>query len=256
MARFRCTAPGFAGAWFVLSIFMSTATVADHPIDVAGGEDIARSLAELHRAARTVISNNQGRINDPDLGDKGLTGERVLEEAIANFTRRHGWSPRDVDAGTVRAALLDAQMEAIVQVMDEHQETINQRNVGFKGFIPAVFGRLLNERFNELAAGQARMKSTAPLDLVRNRKALPDAWEQRIIEEKLASSQWVDGKAYAAVTDVNGRQAVRVLVPEYYSQSCLACHGEPKGELDVTGYPKEGGREGDLGGIVSVTLYR
>ena len=36
--------------------------------------------------------------------------------------------------------------------------------------------------------------------------------------------------------------------------SCLSCHGEPKGELDITGYPKEGAHEGDLGGIISITL--
>ena len=44
-------------------------------------------------------------------------------------------------------------------------------------------------------------------------------------------------------------------MPEYYSKGCLACHGEPKGELDVTGYPKEGGKLGDLGGVISVTLF-
>lgn len=26
--------------------------------------------------------------------------------------------------------------------------------------------------------------------------------------------------------------------------------------FDVTGYPKEGGREGDLGGVISISLYR
>ena len=37
---------------------------------------------------------------------------------------------------------------------------------------------------------------------------------------------------------------------------CLTCHGEPKGEIDVTGYPKEGGKLGDLGGVISITLFR
>ena len=51
-------------------------------------------------------------------------------------------------------------------------------------------------------------------------------------------------------------QAFRVMVPEYYSASCLSCHGSPKGETDITGYPKEGGHENDLGGVISLTLYK
>jgi len=45
-------------------------------------------------------------------------------------------------------------------------------------------------------------------------------------------------------------------VPEYYGEACLACHGNPKGEVDITGHPKEGGALGDLGGAISITLYR
>ena len=46
------------------------------------------------------------------------------------------------------------------------------------------------------------------------------------------------------------------MVPEYYAESCLSCHGTPKGEMDKTGYPKEGGKVGDLGAAISITLYR
>ena len=46
----------------------------------------------------------------------------------------------------------------------------------------------------------------------------------------------------------------RIAVPEYYAQSCLSCHGTPKGETDLTGYPKEGAALGDLGGVISIKL--
>ena len=39
----------------------------------------------------------------------------------------------------------------------------------------------------------------------------------------------------------------------YYAAACLTCHGEPKGDLDISGYPKEGHREGDLAGAITVT---
>ena len=100
------------------------------------------------------------------------------------------------------------------------------------------------------------MKMPAPLEIVRNRKARPDRWESYVIREKLTSATWPKGELYAAVAENKGRPAFRVAVPEYYSASCLACHGKPEGQIDITGYPKEGRNEGDLGGVYSVTLYR
>ncbi len=44
------------------------------------------------------------------------------------------------------------------------------------------------------------------------------------------------------------------MLPLYYGKGCMGCHGEPKGETDVSGYKKEGAKEGDLGGAVSVKL--
>ena len=53
-----------------------------------------------------------------------------------------------------------------------------------------------------------------------------------------------------------GRNAFRLILPEYYKQSCLSCHGGPKGERDITGGKKEGGKLGELGGAISVTLFK
>ena len=135
-------------------------------------------------------------------------------------------------------------------------QTLNQKGVGFKGFIPATFGRLVNESFGRNVANDAEMKVTAPIDLVRNRKARPDEWEANVIRDKLSTPNWPKGEMFATVAQSRGRSAFRVAVPEYYAASCLSCHGGPKGQIDVTGYPKEGAKEGDLGGVISITLYR
>ena len=100
------------------------------------------------------------------------------------------------------------------------------------------------------------MKVTAPEQLVRNRKARPDAWETDVIRSKLLQPARARGQAYSAETQINDRQAFRMMMPEYYAASCLTCHGSPKGETDITGYPKEGGKEGDLGAVISVTLFK
>jgi hypothetical protein len=216
---------------------------------------VAQSLAEMLRDARAVISDRQYLINDPQLGDKHLTGEAVLEQGVAKYEKDTGTDPKKIDPASREGRLLRAMMAAIVEVVDDNQGTINEKGTGFKGFIPAVFGRLVSESFVRLAKGEAEIKVTAPLELVRNRKARPDGWETEIIEKKLLDPAWPSGKPFSAMVETKGRPAFRIMVPEYYVESCLACHGSPKGEMDITGYPKEGRKLNDLGGVISITLY-
>jgi Protein of unknown function (DUF3365) len=218
-------------------------------------EEIALKLASLLQSSRAVIGANQNLINDPSGGDKGLTGEVVLEEAIKRFQSENALDPRTVDPDSRLGRLFQAQMAAIQEVVDEQQGTINREGVGFKGFIPATFGRLVSERFKEKVGEEAQIRVTAPVELVRNRGARPDAWEKEHIEAELLDPGWPKGQVFSAMTEQNGREAFRILVPEYYTAGCLACHGEPKGEIDVTGYPKEGGQLDDLGGVISITLF-
>ena len=216
---------------------------------------IATHLADFLRAARTVVSQHQDLINDAALADKGLTGERVLAETTALYKKQTGHDLGAIDPGSREGRLLQAQMEAIKEVVDSNQNTINKPGVGFKGFIPAVFARLVNEKFAERVGNEARMKVTAPEQLVRNRKARPDAWEIAVISSKFSDPHWPKGQPFEEVTKADNRNAYRFLVPEYYAPSCLTCHGEPAGQMDITGYPMEGGKAGDLGAAISVTLF-
>lgn len=216
--------------------------------------ETALRLASLLREARAVIAANQDVIDDPEGGDKGLTGDFVLGIASENYLRINGVPPLYEGQDEREATLISAQMRAIRDVMAANQSTINREGIGFKGFVPAVFGRLVNERFYDLVGDKAAIKVTAPPELVRNRKARPDAWEMSVIENHLTSADWPRNKIFSAEADYKGKPAFRVLVPEYYSEGCVACHGGPKGEIDVTGYPKEGGEIGDLGGVISISL--
>jgi hypothetical protein len=238
--------------------FLIAASFSSKPLRAASDDDatIAKSLADMLRAARQVISNDQARINDPSLGDKGLSGHVVLEQAIEIYKKNTGADPENFDSASRQGRLLRTQMDAIVEAADASQTTINAKGVGFKAFIPAVFARVVNEAFEERANSEAQVKVTAPEQLIRNRKARPDAWETEVIRSKLLQPDWPRGQAYSADTRVNNREAFRVMIPEYYTSSCLSCHGSPKGETDVTGYPKEGGKEGDLGAVISVTLFK
>jgi hypothetical protein len=250
----RCRGPRSAIFALLIVGMMTLRAVGAAPL---ADEDavIAQGLAEMLRDARTVISNNQDLINNPELGDKHLTGQVVLDQASKSYAKATGTDPATIDPNSRQGRLLRAMMAAILAATDENQATINEKGTGFKGFIPAVFARLVSEDFNQMARGEAEVKVTAPPELVRNRKARPDAWEADIIKTKLLDAGWPKGQSYSAVVDTNGRPAFRVAVPEYYAASCLVCHGSPKGQMDLTGYPKEGGKTGDLGAVISITLY-
>lgn len=224
---------------------------ADERADVA----TAQRLAELLRDSRAVLSNNQKLINDPSIGDKHLDGARVVKEATALYVEHMGHDPTSGDLGERDRRLLQAQISAVSEVVDEYQSDINRPGVGFKGFVPAVFARLINEKFAEKVGDEATVRVTAPKELVRNRKALPDDWETQVITTVFSDPARAK-EAYTEETHVNGRPAFRMLLPEYYTASCLSCHGAPKGEMDITGYPKEGGKVGDLGGAISIVLFK
>jgi Protein of unknown function (DUF3365) len=216
---------------------------------------IAKSLATMLRAARTVVSKNQDRINDANLGFKGLEGKTVLDESIKIYREATKVDPLSIDPKSRHGKLIRSLMDSIVEVMDVHQRTINRQGVGFKGFIPSLFARLVNEAFGRKASGLAEIKVTAPPQLIRNTRARPDEWESEVIKEKLLSANWQKNQPYAAMAQNRGKTAYRTAVPEYYGATCLTCHGSPKGEFDITGYPKDGASEGDLGGVISITLY-
>src|SRR5690606_24196099 len=190
--------------------------------------EIALSLAKLLQAARTVISRNQDLINDPSRGDKGLTGDVVLAAAVDIYRQETGIDPMELDPSSRLGRLLQAEMGAIREAVDQNQAFMNQQGVGFKGFIPAVFGRLITERLQEKVGSELEMKVTAPPALVRNRKSRPDDWERSIIESKFLSPEWPRGEIFSQPQPSGGRDAFRVMVPEYYAASCLDCHGKPK----------------------------
>jgi Protein of unknown function (DUF3365) len=240
---------------FACASFSIAQGTAGKAADETEGVAIAKNVAAMLSAGLIVISNNQDLINNPDIGDKGLDGKSVLEQ-VKKLLSETGTDPSKIDPKSRHGRLVQVQMDAIVEVMTAHQRELNQRGIGFKGFVPSTFGRLVVETFNRGAQSDAELKMTAPLEIVRNRKARPDKWENFVIREKLTSKSWPKGQSFAEVAESKGRPAFRVAVPEYYSASCLACHGKPEGQIDITGYPKEGRNEGDLGGVYSLALYR
>lgn len=213
---------------------------------------LSDELTTLYMSARQVISDNQAHINNPDLGDKGLSADTVVSKTLANYHKAVGTALDTSKLSKAQQAMLDA----VSQVMDKNQDLINEQGSGFKGFLPAVFGRQVATSFTKNMNKAMEIKLTAPKEYVRNRANRPDKWEHNIIETLFKQADYPTGKAYYEEGEVGGKKAFRFILPEYYGASCLSCHGTPKGERDITGGLKEGGVLNELGGAISLTIYQ
>lgn len=215
----------------------------------SGEEALARKLAALLVAGRAVVAQNQPLINDPTKGDKGFTAEAFAKATAAELKAKTGVDLAALDASSRDDTRLRALFEAEQKVVDEAQPIINLVGMGFKGFTPAVFGLHTAEKF--AAATGLSIKQTS--EKYRNPVNQPDAFEKGVLA-KFGAPGWEKGQGYAEVVDQGGKKALRYLQPLYVGKPCLSCHGDPKGELDVAGRAKEGYREGELRGAVSVIV--
>lgn len=234
---------------YLSALMVVTILPVTHAATPPNQERAAQEIATLFRAARKVISDNQDLINDPEKGDKGLSAAAVITKAKANYYMATNKTVDESDPA------MQALLDSIAEVMTSAQPRINETGRGFKGFLPAIFARELAEKASTKLAGRVFIKLTAPKNYLRNPANSPDDWEDNIIENKFRLGGWIKGKEFAEHREHNGKKGYRLALPEYYTQSCLSCHGEVKGERDITGGLKEGAKLGELGGAISVVIY-
>ena len=236
--------------WLVLTLFVLAVGPAEGSAASRGeAEQTARLLAILLDAGRLVIDHNQTLIDDPHKGNKGFTPDVFEQQLRWEFQTRTGLDLDHLEGERVPALareLLPALIQASKEVVAEAQLVINQRGLGYKNFIPATFGSRAAFRFS--STSHVRLKQTTLLP--RNEKNQPDAYEAAVLER--LARQPAEPRSLSEVTD--GGQTLRMLVPIYFTPDCLKCHGGPAGELDISGYPKEGAQEGDLAGAISVSI--
>lgn len=236
-------------------IFAAEPLVPTAPTVADPSEGLCHQLAGLLRSARKVLSDNQELINDASKGDKGLSAQVVIAKAKDIYQATMHAPLPSADGEGLQPQAIREMLAAITVVMDKAQPLINESGKGFKGFLPAVFAGQVAAEFSKNMEGRAAVKLTAPSDYIRNRRNRPDAWETAVIDKRFRSATWAPGAPFTERSEVKGRAAMRLMLPEYYTESCLKCHGDPKGERDITGGTKEGGKLGELGGAISVIIF-
>jgi len=216
---------------------------------LAGNEaEVAEHLIDLVKIGRGVMSEQMGNINDASKASKGFTGDYMAGQVIERFKKKTKIDLRIPNA-VPQAPLYLALVEAEKEVVDDAQPVINRPGIGFKGFIPAVFARKTGENFYKKTG--VKLKLTG-IDY-RNVNNRPDDFEAEVLR-MFNDPRHPKGQTYVRNTVLDGRPVLRMMDPEYAAASCLSCHGAPKGSKDITGGHKEGWKEGDLAGAISVVL--
>lgn len=221
---------------------------------VEDASETGRLLAILLDAGREAIAKQQDLINDASKANKGYTSDVFERQVAGEFQQRTGIALANLGSAEVPAMakpLLARLLQESKKTIDTYQSVINVPGFAYKGLIPATFGTETATRFQSWSG--IYMKQTAPSHLVRNPRNKPDDYESAAFARFAADpSPKTPDRVFSEVTD-DGK-FVRVLLPLFYHQACLACHGEPKGQRDISGYPREGAKQGDLGGVISVKL--
>lgn len=210
--------------------------------DTDNAKESAELISALLVAGRGVVAQHQAKINDPNVGDKGFTPEYVDGLIRKAFEESHGTSIDSVEPVEVRTNLL-AFLDASQEAVRNNQDRINAQGVAFKGFIPAVYGRITGN----ILKGKTGIELKQTAFKFRNAYNEPDAFESKVLAE-FQQTKPTDG--YGEVSAGH----YRYLRPIYIKEACLSCHGEPKGELDIAGKQKEGYQVGDLRGAISVSV--
>ena len=149
-----------------------------------------------------------------------------------------------------KAEVLAAEMRAAWDFVDMNQEVINRAEDGTfrtKHLVCVVAAKSISMLFTTETDYSIRFTNDTP----RQAANAPDAFEQ---EALAAFNADPNRKAFWRVVDAgDGTRVFRYTEPLYVTESCLECHGDPVGELDQYGYPKEGMQVGQVGGAMSIT---
>ena len=211
-------------------------------------EQTAQHLAALLHVGRLIVERNQTLINDPRKGDKGFTPEVFEHEVVDEFIRQTDIDLKHLPShlSTLAKELLPVLLQSSKDVVADAEFVINQRGIGFKNFVPATFGSQAARKFSNRSHVKIKQTTLNP----RNLKNTPDAYEEHVLK-RLATQP----ASNSSVIDwIDNETTLRALTPIYYSKDCLVCHGNPKGILDISGYPREGAQEGDLAGAISIQI--
>lgn len=171
----------------------------------------------------------------------------LLSTAWMSNTQREQTENELREKGIALAQQMTAVWDFMSANQDRFEATAYAENGAYQGLHCAVAGRSIGKLFTIESDYITRFVNFEP----RNSEDEPDEFEAAALA---AFNESADTKDYYAITHYEGREVFRYVAPMKIQESCLECHGGPRGEIDVTGHEKEGWELDDVGGAISIVM--
>ena len=206
------------------------------------GPATAALISTALAKGRMVIFGQMKKLTDPKVGDKGFTGEYFAKAWVAAL------APELIDLTPEQQPIFDKLLWAGKQSIENNQDRLNVKGVGWKHFLPAKWAREAGLMLNSRTGVVTRQ----PAINYRHPSNAPDAREREVLTRFTRKD--FDGNPFGEYTTMGKQPVYRYYDPIRLLKPCLACHGDPKGEPDKLGFKKDGLQTGDVIGMISVAV--
>lgn len=159
---------------------------------------------------------------------------------------------QELDQMLTEARLLDKAVFAAWDFVGNQEARINTDADGsynFKGIYCSLVGKSVGKLFS-LSTGSLYQLSYIR-DNPRSQQDAPDEFETEALSAIYSGES---DEFYGVDESENGVSQFRYVRAIRLTEDCLDCHGKPAGEIDITGFEKEGMELGDIGGAVSISM--
>lgn len=211
-------------------------------VSEAEAQSTASMIAKALAVGRLVVFAQMKKLLDPDLGDKGFTGEVFLRQWRAALEGDL------LEATPQQEQILEKLFWAGKQSIDNNQDRLNIKGIKWKHYLPAKWAREAGLMFNS----RTGIVTKQPSINYRHPSNVPDEAEIAAITKFVGARD--KARAFGEFAMMGKQKVYRYFDPIYLIPPCLSCHGKPKGELDMLGYEKDGFNAGDIIGAISVSV--
>ena len=216
------------------------------------GEDekVAKELTILLKASRAVLVQNKPLIKNPT--GAGIDVDKFLDFTYANYAKmaRKPFKRVRGPVGKAQSMLIMAIQDVVGDVVSGKDKDLDPQG----RFLPAIFARKAATQFGKVSGGKMYLKLTTQDKYLVNASNKADSWEKGVIDKKFLDELWDKGKTFSQMAQHDGKKAFRLILPEYYKGGCMGCHGGENGAKIHAS--KKPGKVGELGGAISVAIYK
>ncbi len=208
----------------------------------AEAKSTAKMISEALAMGRIVIFAQMSKIGDPKLGDKNFGADKFAAQWEAAMEAQL------MDITPNQQRILKMLIWAGKLSMEINQDRINVKGVKYKHFLPAKWARETGLFFN----AKTGIFTRQPGVNYRHPSNAPDEAERKVLTSFVASGP--KAMPEGEFTKMGKQSVYRYYDPVKLLAPCLACHGKPKGQLDILGYEKDGMIDQGVVGMISVTV--